>query len=94
MIATMAYNYAKGRWQCFSVADADNIVMEPEQIKRRLTDLGNYLYPVIFKVKLKSFEYRDGHYSAEFFDDAEFPEVFTLEQSIERNKKVLRGWSI
>jgi len=94
MKATMAYNYAKGQWQCWNVFDIDNFIHTPKQIKRLFNDVGNYLHPVIFTPEIKRYEYADGRYTVEFFDDTEFPEVITLEQSIARNKKLLREWTI
>lgn len=89
--ATMAYNYAKGKWELWSVNNVDNIKLTAEQTTIRLSELGQYLYPNIFIAELESYEYKDGLYSAVFTDDVEFPDVLTLEQSIAKNKKLLSG---
>jgi hypothetical protein len=92
MKALMMYDYAKGKWQVMNVAFDSLTVYSADTIKRMFTEQGKYLWPKVINVQIKSFEYSNGKYSATFEDDFEFPEVETLEQSIQRTKKILQGY--
>lgn len=88
MKAIMAYNYAKGKWEVWMM-DAIDVDLHT-YISLKLNDEGKYLFPCVISTPVESFEYRNGRYSATFPEDGEdFPEVTTLEQSIERNRKTL-----
>jgi hypothetical protein len=87
--ATMVYDYPRERWTCFAVRLVENVLPTCDYIERMLTDAGNYLYPNMVDAPIDWFEYKNGQYSVEFSHGFELPEVVTLEQSIENNRKFL-----
>jgi hypothetical protein len=88
--AYMGYSYKEDRWVLFGINLAEEALPDVSYISRRLTDKGNYLFPVMAEASVKTLSFDGkGKYSLVVADDFEFPEVVTLEQSIENNRKFL-----
>jgi hypothetical protein len=90
--AYMAYSYAKDKWVLLGLNLVGDALPRASQIGRGLTDRGNYLYPVMVDVPVKTLSYDGDHYSVVIEDEFLFPEVVTLEQSIENNIKLLSAY--
>jgi hypothetical protein len=91
MRATLLYDYARGTWIVLNVYSEQRTVTAVGNIKSIFTEEGRYLFPAVVQVAIKSYKYNDGRYSITFEDDVEFPEVETLEQSIQRCKIILQN---
>jgi len=90
--ATMVYDYARGSWSCLAVRLVENALPTCDYITKILNDEGRYLFPKMIDAPIDGFDLDDGRYSVTFPDDFEFPEVVTLEQSIENNRKLLSSY--
>ena len=87
--ATMAYDYFKDTWVLFSITICENTTPGANYVKRMLNEKGNYLFPEIIDVPIKSFSLKNDRYSIEFMEETEFPDVLTLEESLKKGIEIL-----
>lgn len=90
--AYMAYDYAHDKWIVMGLNMVEDALPPSSYIFNRLSNEGSYLFPIMVGAPVKSMNLEDGLYSIIIEDDFEFPEVVTLEQSIENNRKLLSSY--
>ena len=91
--AYIGYSYRADEWVLFGINLVEEALPDVSYISRRLTDKGSYLFPVMAEAPVKTLSFDEkGNYSLVVADDFEFPEVVTLEQSIENNRRILSNY--
>ncbi len=91
-VGTFIYSYRDDKWRLVSVTYWPEVCSDSYSIRRRLNDHGRYEFPASVDAPLKSFIGDQDVYSVTTEDGFKWPEVVTLEQSIENNRKLLRSY--